>query len=63
MMCELSKVMWLDQRQYESTPVNVQTSKCVVTCQLYMVDRVQWDEAIAILSGIFKNEADRICVN
>lgn len=30
----------------ETTPVQVQTPKGVVTCQLYRHDRVTWDRAI-----------------
>lgn len=47
---------------YESTPVEVNTSKGKVTCQLYTPERVQWDEAIAKPEGMSKREADRICI-
>ncbi|MDE9450685.1 hypothetical protein J3R80_09440 [Aliiroseovarius sp. Z3] len=48
---------------YESTPVEVNTAKGKVTCQLYTPERVQWDEAIAKPESMSKREADRICIN
>ncbi|MCK0139052.1 hypothetical protein [Aliiroseovarius sp. F47248L] len=47
---------------YESTPVEVNTSKGKVTCQLYTPGRVQWDEAIAKPESMSKKEADNICI-
>ncbi|MCK8462600.1 hypothetical protein MUY35_01890 [Aliiroseovarius sp. S1339] len=47
---------------YESTPVEVNTPKGKVTCQLYTPDRVQWDEAISKPESMTKREADRICI-
>ena len=48
---------------YESTPVEVDTPKGKVTCQLYTPDRVQWDESIARPEGMSEREADRICIS
>ncbi|UWQ15554.1 hypothetical protein K3556_06665 [Aliiroseovarius sp. M344] len=47
---------------YESTPVEVNTPKGKVTCQLYTPERVQWDEAIAKPDTMSKQEADNICI-
>ncbi len=47
---------------YESTPVEVNTPKGKVTCQLYTPDRVQWDEAIAKPANMSEKEADNICI-
>ncbi len=58
----------VNHRNYESTPVRVQTSKGEVLCQLYSVYYVKWDEAIRvpanmnIVTGndIFRNEGQRL---
>ncbi|WP_371169725.1 hypothetical protein [Aliiroseovarius sp. 2305UL8-7] len=47
---------------YESTPVVVKTPKGEVTCQLYTVERVQWDQAIAKPANMSKREADNVCI-
>ena len=47
---------------FESNPVQIKTEKGVVTCQLYMRDRVQWDEAIAVPAGMTKAEGDAYCI-
>ncbi|MCK0170607.1 hypothetical protein [Aliiroseovarius sp. S1123] len=52
----------VDKSAYESNPVQIKTEKGVVTCQLYMRDRVQWDEAIAVPAGMTKDEGDAYCV-
>ncbi len=46
----------------ESTPVKVQTSQGVVTCQLYRPDRVIWDRAIDFPADKMSvPEADAYC--
>ncbi|MDA5094380.1 hypothetical protein O2N63_09815 [Aliiroseovarius sp. KMU-50] len=47
---------------FESNPVQIETPNGVVVCQLYTRDRVQWDEAIAVPSGMTKAEGDAYCV-
>ncbi|WP_171207471.1 MULTISPECIES: hypothetical protein [unclassified Ruegeria] len=47
---------------FETTPVQVSTSKGVVTCQLYRLDRVDWDRAIDFpATKMTVPEADQIC--
>ncbi len=53
----------IDPADYETTPVEVQTAKGVVTCQLYREKQVVWDEAISIPPGMTIREGDQICVN
>lgn len=49
-------------KDLETTPVQVQTSKGVVTCQLYRQDRVTWDRAIDFpATKMSVPEADAIC--
>ncbi|MGV6802890.1 MAG: hypothetical protein ACWA49_01700 [Ruegeria sp.] len=49
-------------RELESTPVKVQTPKGVVTCQLYRLDRVDWDRAIDFpATKMSVPEADAYC--
>lgn len=46
----------------ESTPVEVQTPKGEVTCQLYRQDRVTWDRAINFpATKMSVPEADAYC--
>lgn len=52
----------IDQRAYETEPVQVSTSKGIVTCQLYRDDRVLWDEATDFPAGMTLAEADQICI-
>ena len=52
----------VNKTAYESNPVKIQTEKGAVICQLYMRDRVQWDESIAVPSGMTKAEGDAYCV-
>lgn len=47
---------------YESNPVQIETPKGMVTCQLYTRDRVQWDESIAVPAGMTKAEGDAYCI-
>ncbi|WP_372573985.1 hypothetical protein [Ruegeria jejuensis] len=46
---------------YETTPVQVQTEKGIVTCQLYSKDLVVWDRAIDRPNSMGVQEADAIC--
>lgn len=48
---------------FESEPVNVPTTKGVVTCQLYTEDVVWWDTSIARPRNMPQQEADDICYN
>lgn len=52
----------VDKSAYESNPVQIKTAKGTVTCQLYLRDRVQWDEAIAVPEGMEKAEGDAYCL-
>ena len=48
--------------ELETTPVQVQTPKGVVTCQLYRHDRVSWDRAIDFpATKMSVPEADNYC--
>ena len=47
---------------YETAPVEVTTSRGVVTCQLYTHDRVLWDRAIDRPETMTVKDADDICV-
>ncbi len=51
----------LDPKKYETTPVKVNTSKGVVTCQLYTKKRVLWDRAIDRPNNMGVEEADAVC--
>ncbi|MES0861408.1 hypothetical protein ABLN87_03520 [Ruegeria sp. SCPT10] len=49
-------------KDLETTPVQVQSPKGVVTCQLYRPDRVTWDRAIDFpATKMSVPEADAIC--
>lgn len=50
------------RRSYESTPVKIETSEGVVTCQLYTRERVLWDRAIERSSTISAEDANALCV-
>ena len=53
----------IDQTRYESTPVQVASAQGTVVCQLYRLDQVLWDEAIAAPAGMSIEVADQICIN
>ena len=53
----------VDPADYETTPVQVKSSKGVVTCQLYRHRQVIWDEAISVPPGMSIKEGDQICIN
>ncbi len=58
----LSGCMMGDPRSYESTPVEVDTAKGVVTCQLYTRERVLWDRSINRPGNMSVEEADNVCL-
>jgi hypothetical protein len=45
----------------ETPPVSVETSKGTVICQLYTKNRVYWDRAISVPSGMTPDQADDVC--
>ncbi|WP_291734914.1 hypothetical protein [Leisingera sp. F5] len=47
--------------QFETTPVQLETSKGIVVCQLYTKDRVLWDRSIGRPQTMSVEEADAIC--
>ncbi len=51
----------LDPRNYETAPVQVETSKGTVTCQLYTPDTIVWDQAITVPAGMSIQEGDAVC--
>lgn len=51
----------LDPRDYETTPVVVNTAAGPVTCQLYTKERVIWDRSIARPNSMDVETADNIC--
>ena len=51
----------IDPRDFETEPVEVATSKGVVTCQLYTKERVTWDRAIDRPDNMSGEEADDVC--
>jgi len=46
---------------YESAPVQVETSKGVVTCQLYTKTMTDWDRALDAPKGMTVGEANAVC--
>jgi len=53
----------IDQAAYETTPVEVKTSKGIVMCQLYRPKQVIWDEAISVPKGMTIKQGDQVCIN
>lgn len=51
----------LDPREYESTPVVLQTAAGPVTCQLYTHEQVIWDRAISRPGSMTVETADNLC--
>lgn len=47
--------------EYETPPVTVQSENGPVTCQLYTVERVMWDQATQLPDGLTQEEGDAIC--
>lgn len=50
-----------DPRAYETAPVQLQTPKGVVTCQLYTKELVVWDRSIDRPDAMSLKEADALC--
>lgn len=50
-----------DPRTYETAPVQLQTAKGVLTCQLYTKELVVWDRSIDRPDGMSLKEADALC--
>ncbi len=46
---------------YETDPVQVQTSRGIVTCQIYLTSMVVWDRSIDRPSNMGVKEADEYC--
>ncbi len=51
----------ISPENYETTPVQLETAKGVVTCQLYSDNIVAWDRAIDRPNNMGVQEADEIC--
>lgn len=49
-------------KEYESNPIQVQTSRGVVTCQLYRLDIVEWDRSTDRPARMGIEEADQYCI-
>lgn len=50
-----------DPRSYETAPVQLETTKGIVTCQLYTRERVLWDRSINRPDNMSVEEADETC--
>lgn len=50
-----------DPSYHETPPVEVETPRGTVTCQLYTREILHWDRAILAPTGMSIPEADRIC--
>lgn len=53
----------IDPKDYESSPVTVQTAEGPVVCQLYTKAIVRWDRAIQRPGTMSVETADQICLN
>ncbi|AUH32714.1 hypothetical protein [Paracoccus tegillarcae] len=51
----------LNPRDYETTPVVVETAAGPVTCQLYTKEQVTWDRATARPNSMDVETADNVC--
>ena len=52
----------LDPKDYESTPVTVDTPQGQVVCQLYTKDIVRWDRSIDRPANMSVKTADAYCL-
>lgn len=52
----------IDPSDYETDPVQLQSAKGTVTCQLYTKRIVRWDRAIDRPATMSVKEADDICM-
>ncbi len=50
-----------DRSSYESAPVVLKGDYGELTCQLYTVERVMWDEAVLYPDTLTKEQADALC--
>jgi len=53
----------IDPKDYESTPVTIETAAGPVVCQLYTREIVRWDRAIQRPESMSVETADKICYN
>lgn len=51
----------IELESYETEPVSVSTPQGVVDCQLYTANRILWDEAIRVPTGMSIKTGDAIC--
>ncbi len=51
----------LNPRDYETTPVVLETAAGPVTCQLYRHDQVTWDRSISRPNSMDVKSADDLC--
>lgn len=52
----------INPRDYETTPVVVQTAAGPVTCQLYTKEQVIWDRSISRPNSMDVQTADNVCL-
>lgn len=52
-----------DPAYFETPPVEVETTRGSVTCQLYWPEETTWDQAVLAPPGMSIPEADQICRN
>lgn len=57
----LAVVAGCDKSRFRTAPVQVDTAKGQVTCQLYTYTETTWDEAIARPEGMSEEEAHSVC--
>ncbi len=53
----------VNPKDFETDPVEVPTTRGVVTCQLYTQDLVVWDRAIDRPDAMSVSDADAICMD
>ncbi|WP_254055649.1 hypothetical protein [Ruegeria sp. EL01] len=63
LLCALAFSGCNNPTYYETAPVDIETSKGVVTCQLYTPSVVVWDQAVLAPESMSIPEADSICKN
>lgn len=51
----------INPKDYETTPVVVQSAAGPVTCQLYTHDQVTWDRAVSRPGNMSVETADNLC--
>lgn len=63
-IASLTSILFLtscDRASYETEPVMISTPLGPVTCQLYTIDYIMWDEALRYVSSMKKETADLYC--